>query len=233
MLKMQCLKRSRLFSLSDMMQAQEVEKAKSNQPKLPNNIDGRPPSALTTSTKHTTSTEPTETTKETQEDMGNSLGAEEEVLESNNYTEYNFEMVSTYLPAPIAEYIIERFCADMDLETYKKIDFEKPCEDCIQTQRRMIKRQYLERTLVNKCELAQEGPFFVMPCDWLLKWKLYLFHDTEDDKFMKKYFFDSFELPKKIINRNLFAVEDEEEGNNLKDVTKSTPMKEGLEQVGL
>jgi hypothetical protein len=43
--------------------------------------------------------------------------------------------------------------------------------------------------------------------EWIFKWKLYLFHDVEDDKFMKKYFFDSFNLPGQIENKYLLDEE--------------------------
>lgn len=39
--------------------------------------------------------------------------------------------------------------------------------------------------------------------EWVTDWKLFLFHDSEEDSFMKKAFFDSFDPPKKITNSNL------------------------------
>ena len=106
------------------------------------------------------------------------------------------------------------------METYKKIDFEKPCEECIRTHKRLLKRKYCERQLINDLEKQEGHGFFVINSEWLIKWKLYLCHDTDEDKFMKHYFFDSFEVPGPILNAELLNEEE-------------TELREGLENVGL
>lgn len=42
-----------------------------------------------------------------------------------------------------------------------------------------------------------------MSSEWIFKWKIFLFHDIEEDKFMKRYFFDCFELPHSIENKDI------------------------------
>jgi hypothetical protein len=126
-----------------------------------------------------------------------------EFKKANTLTNFSFELVSSYLPTPIAEYIVERFCSDMDLETYRAIDFNKRCEECSKAQRVLIKRKHSERELIAKLESKECKTYFVVHTDWILNWKLFLFHDTEDDKFLKKYFFDSFETPQAIDNVSL------------------------------
>ena len=122
---------------------------------------------------------------------------------SNSYCEYQLEMVSTFLPTPIAEYIIERFCEDLDVETYRKIDFDQPCQQCISKQKRILKREYLEKQLVLQHENIETDSYFLIPADWIVKWNLHLCHSSDDDKFMNTYFFDSFETPPEIDNELL------------------------------
>jgi hypothetical protein len=131
--------------------------------------------------------------------------------ESGAYCEFHLSMVASFLPAPIAEYIIERFCDDMDVDTYKKVDFDTACPDCIKTQKRMVLRRHYERTMVNNLKDKQSSAYFVVSAEWLMKWRLYLYYDTEDDKFLKRYFFDSLELPGPIYNEGLL----EEDGQTL------------------
>lgn len=109
----------------------------------------------------------------------------------------------------------------MDVETYRNIDFEEACQHCIETQKRMLKRRYFEKQLVKDCEARTSESFFVVASDWLMQWKLYLCYETEDDKFMKQYFFDSFDLPQKIDNSCLYDESGEELREDLKEVTYS------------
>jgi hypothetical protein len=121
-------------------------------------------------------------------------------------------MVSSYLPAPISEYIIERFCDDMDVETYKQIDFESLCKTCLAKQRRLLKRRYHEKKLVFKNENKPSPSYFLINYQWLMmQWKVNICLDTDSDKFMKNYFYDSFDTPSPIDNSGLFDEEDEEE----------------------
>ena len=112
-------------------------------------------------------------------------------------------MVSTFLPTPIAEYIIERFCEDLDVETYRKIDFDQPCQQCLAKQKRILKREYLEKQLVLKNENIETSAYFMITADWIVKWNLHLCHSNDDDKFMNTYFFDSFDTPPEIDNELL------------------------------
>lgn len=127
-------------------------------------------------------------------------------------------MVSSFLPTPIAEYIIERFCKDMDVETYRQIDFETSCKTCISAQKRLVKRRYFEKQLVKSVEQKSTEAHFVVASEWLMHWKLFLCYDTEDDKFMKQYFFDSLDLPKKVENAALFDEDTEELIEDIKEV---------------
>lgn len=134
------------------------------------------------------------------------------------YCEYKLEMVSSYLPAPISEYIIERFCDDMDVDTYKQIDFESPCKVCMARQKQLLKRRHMEKQLVHRNESRDSPAYFLVSSQWLLmQWKVNICLDTEDDKFMKQYFYDSFEMPTVIDNSSLFDESGEELRENLQE----------------
>lgn len=121
------------------------------------------------------------------------------------YCEYHINLVSSYLPEPIADYIIERFCDDMDVETYKKVDFDSACQVCINTHKRLALRRYYERRIIAEIKEKKAEAHFLVSADWMMRWKLFLYYDTEDDKFLKQYFFDSLALPGSINNSALFA----------------------------
>lgn len=138
----------------------------------------------------------------------------------DTYCEYQLEMVSSYLPAPISEYIIERFCDDMDVNTYKLIDFDSPCKVCLAKQKRLLKRRHLEKQLINRNEKKEAPAFFLISQQWLvMQWNMNICLDTDDDKFMKHYFFDSFDLPSAIDNSSLFDEDGEELIEGLKENT--------------
>lgn len=129
------------------------------------------------------------------------------------------EMVSSYLPAPISEYIIERFCADMDVGTYKKIDFDTPCKECLAKQKRLLLRRHLEKQLVNENEGKESPAYFLVSSSWLvMQWNMNICLDTDNDKFMKHYFFDSFDVPGEIDNSELL----DESGEELKEKLQET-----------
>jgi hypothetical protein len=135
----------------------------------------------------------------------------------DTYCEYQLEMVSSYLPTPISEYIIERFCDDMDVNTYKMIDFDSPCKVCLAKQKRLLKRRHLEKQLISKNENKDAPAFFLISQQWLvMQWNMNICLDTDDDK-MKHYFFDSFDLPSSIDNSSLFDEDGEELIENLKE----------------
>lgn len=70
----------------------------------------------------------------------------------------------------------------------------------------MLKRRVLERQLLLKYEHKDTknlGGYYIVSISWVVKWKIFLFNDTEEDTFLKNYFFDSFNPPKEICNSEL------------------------------
>lgn len=127
--------------------------------------------------------------------------------DSSTYAEYHLETVSTYLPKPIAEYIIERFCEELGVETYNKIDFDTTCPECLRVGKREVKRKHLERELIAKMEPEESSQWFAISTEWIMKWRLYLYHEGEEDRLMRTYFFDSYEEPPKVDSSSLFDAE--------------------------
>lgn len=87
-----------------------------------------------------------------------------------NYSIWQMDTHSTYLPSPIAEYIVEQYCSDLDLETYQKIDFESVCSICLNFQKRKLKRSLIEKKLVLKYENREsDGKIFNSILNFLQK----------------------------------------------------------------
>jgi hypothetical protein len=98
----------------------------------------------------------------------------------------------------------------MDVNTYKRIDFDNPCNECITKQKRLLKRRHFEKQLVNRNENKTSPAYFLVSNHWLMQWNMNICLDTDDDKFTKHYFYDSFDVPSTIDNSALFDEEGEE-----------------------
>jgi hypothetical protein len=117
-----------------------------------------------------------------------------------------FDTTVTYLPAPIAEYLYEQYaCSKHGADFLRPENFNSVCKICLSTAKTTLKRKVLERQLLLKYQ-NQETPNFyaIIPTSWLINWKIFLFNDTEEDTFLRNYFFDAFPVQQKINNSVLF-----------------------------
>lgn len=139
---------------------------------------------------------------------------EQDSTQPDSYTISELSMRSYFVPTPVSEYIIEKFCDDINPSDFLSIDFSKACEICLRRQKQLVIRRITEQHVVRSFwvrpvkiylqpakdseseELCpNQDAVFLVDGQWFLKWKLFVNSHEEPDRFMRHSFYDSFLAP--------------------------------------
>ena len=111
--------------------------------------------------------------------------------------------MSQYVSQNLTEKLISNYCVDAELPLIKGINFNIPCITCIDEQKRLILRRFMENEFIESLEKeVYTGPYFLVDSVWAAKWSTFTSYMMDDIRVVNRFLYDQFPAPGPIENKN-------------------------------
>jgi hypothetical protein len=138
-----------------------------------------------------------------------------QAVSEDSFTYYNLKSSSHQLSTRTLERIVKdpKLCIDSTIDILRKVDFKKPCQECIKENQILIVRRHIESRLIQNLQQkdSQDGSFFALNSEWANNWSLFVNFADDDNRVVNKYLFDQFKTPATIMNKESMATIDSSE----------------------